>query len=292
MCELFNRIVYGIPVPALTFLMATKVLNESRYSREALMGIRRARLPREIIQLIDKAMVEGKASILRTEWWSSLKLLLPNSFDDSLHTEESKGPAQEVWLEMLSRDMLWEITDSNRCCLNPRKLQHDEEHELVRHLREYLSTLPRPLVIANRTPLSKSSMVIHEKAQSDKQAAKGEEEEEILVICLPDHVLQYGNRSPFPDKQVIGQMDLDDCDVDTLQIPRGMVEKVDVENGWNEDFVFSMRLEFQQLLKECDLALGTGDGNGLIDNLDRQLGWWRVEEVVCDCQDDENAPTL
>ncbi|KAA1129672.1 hypothetical protein PGTUg99_034135 [Puccinia graminis f. sp. tritici] len=288
MCELIDRIVYGIPVPALSFLMATKVLNESKNTRKVLTEMRRTRLPREVMHLIGSEMVKGKASELRREWWSSLKRSLPSSFDDS-SGGDPQGPAQEVWLEMLGKDVLWEIVDSNQCCLTPRKLNHDEEHELVRHLREYLSTLPQPLVIVNRTPLSKSSMVAEENNQDGDEGTRMQEEEDILVICLPDHILQYDIRQAFTNKEAIDQIDLDDCDADSLEVPQGIVEKVDVETGWNEHFLLSMRYEFQHLLKQCDLALGNEDGGGLLDDLDRQLGWWRVEEVVCDCQYDENS---
>ncbi|OAV90129.1 hypothetical protein PTTG_11888 [Puccinia triticina 1-1 BBBD Race 1] len=287
MCELFDRIVYGIPVPALSFLMATKVLNESKSTREVLMELRGTRLPKEIIHLIDTALVKGKAFELRKEWRSSLKRSLPSSFDDSLHVEESKGSVEEVWLDMLSKDLLWEIVDSNQCCLKPRKLYHDEEHELARHLREYLSTLPQPLVIVNRTLLSRDSMIANEKFHENSESTEENEEEDILVICLPNHILQYDIRPSFNNKAAIGQIDLDDCDADNLELTRGIVEKVDVETGWNEDFILSMRHHFQYLLKQCDLALGNENGSGLFDNRDRLLGWWRVEEVVCDCQCDD-----
>jgi hypothetical protein len=110
--------------------MAIKVLNESKNTRKVLMEMR-TRLPREVMHLISTEMVKGKASELRKEWWSSLKRSLPSSFDDSI-LGDPQGPAQEVWLEMLNKDVLWEIIDSNQCCLTPRTLNHDEEHELGR----------------------------------------------------------------------------------------------------------------------------------------------------------------
>jgi hypothetical protein len=121
-----------MPVPALSFLMAMKALNEAKKNREVLMKMRRTRLPKEIMQLIAEAMVEGKALELRQEWWNSLKRLLPSSLDNPLNMEEPSGSTQDIWLDMLSKDLLWEVLDSNQCCLIPRKLHHDEEHELVR----------------------------------------------------------------------------------------------------------------------------------------------------------------
>ncbi|PLW40345.1 hypothetical protein PCASD_07306 [Puccinia coronata f. sp. avenae] len=281
--------IFNNYLPALSFLMAMKALNEAKKNREVLMKMRRTRLPKEIMRLIAEAMVEGKALELRQEWWNSLKRLLPSSLDNPLNMEEPSGSTQDIWLDMLSKDLLWEVLDSNQCCLIPRKLHHDEEHEL--HLREYLCTLPRPLQIMNRTPLSKRAMVIDERKRENEEGDGEKEEEDVLVICLPDHIIQYNLQGSFKhkEKEVINQVDLDSCAVDTLQFPRGTVEKVDVETEWSEAFVLSIRQEFHHLLNECDLALGNEKGNGLFDNLDLQLGWWRVEEVVCDCQYDEHS---
>ncbi|KNZ58085.1 hypothetical protein VP01_19g3 [Puccinia sorghi] len=290
MCRLYERTVYGIPVPALSFLMATKVLNECQKGRTTLKEMEKARLPQEMLELIGRAMVEGEAAGLRKQWWHSLRRLLPTPLEHPLNVQQSGGPNQHAWLDMLAKDSLWEILDSNQCCLAPRKLHRAEEHEL--HLREYLSTMFPSLVIANRTPLSRSSMAFG-KSTEDGEMGGEEDEDCILMVCLREHIHEASEQREEGEaramKAVIEQVDLDGCEVDGREVHRGTVEQVHVDSKWTSDLVLSIHLHFLALLMECDLALGNLTPSCLANSLSHLLGWWRVQEIVCDCQDDDHA---
>lgn len=286
MCELFDRIIYGMPVPALSFLMAIKVLNEARTTREVLMKMKRSRVPKEILSLIDIALIEGMALALRQEWWDSLKRLLVSSLDQPPELEAKDLPTREGWLEIMARDLLWEISGSNQCCLAPRKIHPGEEHELVRHLREYFSTRSQKLKIVSRAPLSKTFVV---NSDTTRQETEEAEEESFFIVCLPQYILHPGIPSTRRGEEVMDQYDgLEACGIDGLESPRGVWEGAHVADEWNGDSIDTIRHEFQNLMRDCDIALGNDQGSGLASRIDTQLGWWRVAEVVCDCEEDSN----
>ncbi|MBW0466198.1 hypothetical protein O181_005913 [Austropuccinia psidii MF-1] len=276
MCMLSDRFVYGLPVPALPLLMALKALNETRPIREVVKQIEGSRLPKEIMCMIEEALAFGRAEDLRKEWWNSLQGSM-----SSYHEYGDETHGKERWLQLLSKDLLWEITDSNRRSLSPAKGSNEKEHELMRNAREYIDYSAPRITFASRTPLTS------EFVGGETQVERMIKEEPVYIICLCDQVVESGKKPGFPNTESWMSVDLTNCEVDDLEAACwGFFERAQVPLEGATANNFAIQSQLKHLLRECDLVLGTLHGAGFSSCLDKQLGWWRVVEVLCDCDPD------
>lgn len=73
MCRLINKLVYGLPVPAISLLHSTMMIEAHREVIQTLDSLRgRSRLPTELIELITFHLLSGQALQSKSEWQNQI----------------------------------------------------------------------------------------------------------------------------------------------------------------------------------------------------------------------------
>lgn len=73
MCRKITKVVYGIPLPAISLLHAASTLEETSESATILRAQRgKSWLPTEILELITYHLVAGRAAVSKSKWKAGL----------------------------------------------------------------------------------------------------------------------------------------------------------------------------------------------------------------------------
>lgn len=260
MCRKVTKVVYGIPLPAISLLHAASTLEETCESATILRAQSgKSWLPTEIIELIAYHLVAGRGAVSKSEWKAGL----------TTASHPCREPCE--WCFLLRIDDLIEASTS-------------DEDNLIQNMNKFLSRPEFKFELASKTPIHTTIAEI-ERAEGLKQSESKCEErlgEPVWVVCLKTAAEETSsiNVADFTAAQV-ADIDFSDCPVDLIEGPATFIEPASFQPSslHVDDDECSIRLE--KLLAACDIVLDSSDFS--FTECQKLLRWWTVTEIECEC---------
>ncbi|KAG0141508.1 hypothetical protein CROQUDRAFT_110454 [Cronartium quercuum f. sp. fusiforme G11] len=260
MCRLINKVVYGLPLPAISLIHAASVLEEQRDAVATLKEIRgRSRLPSELIELVGHHLIAGRAADSKAK--SKAQLTTAPHMCQNLCR----------WCFLLRVDELIEASLSS-------------EDMSIKRLVQCLSRPEFNLDLASQTPIRTTitELNLDEGLNPSEGLSEESMSEPVWVVCL---ITATSETSSLGSQDIISaqmaETDLSDCPIDQVEGPAAFLEPAPTPPSFANLDIERLGSGLDRFLKTCDLVLDSPPFSFFESRT--LLRWWTVMEVECDC---------